>query len=59
MGGALGWDGAMGLQWLQFWRVAWIAVVMPGQKMDDSLGASIEVTPLWDECNADKTVSQR
>ena len=32
---------------------------MPGQKIDDSAQASIEVTLLWAECNADRTVSQR
>ena len=59
MGGALGWDGAMQLQWFQFWQVAWTVVVMTGQKIDDSAQASIEVTQLWAECNADMTVSRR
>ena len=58
MGGALGWDGAMQLQWLQFCQMVWMAGVMPGQKTDDSAWASMELTPLWAECNADRIVSR-
>ena len=35
-GGALGCEGAMVLQWLQFGHKAVMAGVMPGQKTDDS-----------------------
>ena len=36
-----------------------MAGVMPGQKTDDLARASMELTPLWAECNADRIVSQR
>ena len=36
-----------------------MAGVIPGQKTDDSARASMELTPLWAECNADRMVSQR
>ena len=48
-GGALGCEGAMVLQWLQFARRAVMAGVMPGQKTDDSARAVIEVTSWWAE----------
>ena len=50
-GGALGWEGAIRLQWLQWVRSAVMAEVMPGQKTVDSARASIEVTPWCAECN--------
>ena len=36
-----------------------MAGVIPGQKTDDSALASMELTPLWAEYNADRMVSQR
>ena len=36
-----------------------MAGVMPGQKTDDSPWASMELTLLWAECNADRIVSRK
>ena len=48
-GGALGCEGAMVLQWLQFPYTAVMAEVMPAQMTDDSARAAIEVMPWWAE----------
>ena len=34
VGGALGWDGAIRLQWLHYVRIAAISDVIPGQKTE-------------------------
>ena len=57
-GGALGCDGAIRLQWLQFSRTAFMAGVMPGQKMDASARAIMEVTPWCAECNVARMFSR-
>ena len=44
-GGALGWEGAMRLQWLHVFRKAVMAGVMPDQKTVFSARAVMEVTP--------------
>ena len=41
VGGALGWEGAIRLQWLQWSLTAFMAEVMPGQKMDASAAQSL------------------
>ena len=37
------------LQWLHYWRMAWMAGVLPGQKTEDSAREIIAVTPLCAE----------
>ena len=44
VGGALGWEGGIRLQWLQWSLTAFMAGVMPGQKMDASERAIIAVS---------------
>ena len=44
IGGALGCDGAIRLQWLQFVLRDVMAGVMPGQKVDDSALEIIDET---------------
>ena len=59
VGGALGWEGAIRLQWLQWSLTAFMAEVMPGQKMNASARAIIAVTPWCAECNVVRTFSRR
>ena len=59
VGGALGWEGAIRLQWLQWSLTAFMAEVMHGQKMDASARAIIAATPWCAECNVVRTFSQR
>ena len=33
-GGSTAWDGAIGLRWIQLVVVAWMSLVIPGQKID-------------------------
>ena len=59
VGGALGFDGAMQLLWLHVARVALIAGVIPGQKIEDSVLEIMEVTPWCAECKDASTSSRR
>ena len=58
VGGALGCDGALRLQSLQFSRCAVISGVMPGQNMEDSARAVMLDTPWCAAWRSDK-VSER
>ena len=54
-GGALGCEGAMQLQWLQFACRAVMVGVMPGQNTVVSARVVMEVTPWFAEWRTDRT----
>ena len=45
VGGALGWDGAIWLQWVHWFLMVVMAGVIPGQKAEASALARMEETP--------------
>ena len=59
MGGALGLDGAFWWHWLQWLLVCCISQVMPDQKTDDSVLASIVLLPWCAACRVDNTFGLR